>query len=79
MTTFEVGRTYTHGWAGDSEMFTSWTVLKRTKATITITNGRKTKTCRISKPLSECCKSEAIYPFGQYSMCPILTADKLTA
>lgn len=74
MTQFEVGKTYTHGWIGDSELFTSWKVTKRTKATITITTGRETKTCRIIKRLSEMENRECVFPFGQYSMCPTLRA-----
>lgn len=74
MRTFETGKTYTHGWIGDSELFTSWTVVKRTQATITITDGRETKTCRIIKGLSEIRNAESVFPFGQYSMAPILSA-----
>ena len=74
MRTFEVGKTYTHGWIGDAELFTSWTVIKRTAATITITTGKETKTCRIIKGLSEMNKAESVFPFGQYSMAPTLRA-----
>lgn len=74
MNTFEIGKTYTHNWIGDSNLHTSWTVLKRTAQTITITDGKETKNCRIIKGLSEMRKAESVYPFGQYSMCPILSA-----
>lgn len=74
MNTFEVGKIYTHGWIGDSNLFTTWTVLSRTAQTVTITDGRETKTCRIIKQLSEYRKAESIYPQGKYSMCPILSA-----
>lgn len=74
MRKFEIGKNYTHGWIGDAELFTTWTVTKRTAQTITITDGRKTKTCRIIKGLSEMRNAESVYPFGQYSMCPILSA-----
>lgn len=74
MTKFEVGKSYTHGWIGDSNLFTTWTVTKRTAQTITITDGRKTKTCRIIKALSEMENAECVFPFGQYSMCPTLRA-----
>ena len=77
MKTFEIGMSYTHGWIGDAELFTTWTVTKRTAQTVTITNGRETKKCRIIKGLSEMRKAESIYPFGQYSMCPILSADEV--
>lgn len=74
MKTFEIGKEYTHGWIGDSNLFTIWKVTSRTALTVTITNGSETKTCRIIKGLSEIRKSESIYPYGKYSMCPILSA-----
>ena len=74
MAKFEVGKKYIHGWAGDSDLFTTWKVIKRTSCTITITDGRETKTCRIIKALSEMSNRETVYPFGQYSMCPLLRA-----
>lgn len=74
MRTFEIGKSYTHGWIGDAELFTTWTVTKRTAQTITITDGRKTKTCRIIKGLSEMRNAESIFPYGQYSKCPTLSA-----
>lgn len=74
MSRFEIGKTYTHGWIGDSDLFTSWTVQKRTDTTITITNGKETKKCKIIKALSEMDNRECVFPFGKYSMCPILRA-----
>jgi len=74
MRTFEVGKEYTHGWIGDSALFTTWKVLKRTAQTITITDGRETKTCKIIKQVSEYRNAESVYPEGKYSMCPILSA-----
>ena len=74
MRTFEVGKEYTHGWIGDSSLFTTWKVLKRTTQTITITDGRETKTCKIIKQVSEWRNAESVYPEGKYSMCPILSA-----
>lgn len=74
MKQFEVGKKYTHGWISNSEHFTTWEVTKRTKQTITITDGTETKTCKIVKKLSEWRGAECIRPFGNYSMCPILEA-----
>lgn len=74
MTKFEIGKEYTHGWIGDSELFTTWTVLKRTASTVTIKHNDEVKTCRIIKDLSEQSGAECIRPFGNYSMCPILRA-----
>ena len=74
MKKFEVGKTYTHGWIGDANLFSSWTVTKRTAQTITISNGKETKTCRIIKVISEYRNAESVFPQGRYSMCPILSA-----
>lgn len=74
MNKFEIGKTYTHGWIGDSNLFTSWKVIKRTAQTVTITDGKETKTCKIIKGLSEIRNAESVYPFGKYSMSPILSA-----
>lgn len=77
MRQFEVGKQYTHGWIGDCELFTTWTVIKRTAKTITIQseNERTVKTCRVIKQLSDWNKAETILPFGNYSMCPVLKAN----
>lgn len=74
MTKFEIGKSYTHGWIGDSELFTTWEVIARTEKTITIKNGDEIRKCRINKLFSEHNKAETILPFGNYSMCPILRA-----
>lgn len=74
MSKFEIGKTYTHGWIGDSDLFTTWKVESRTPSTITITDGKETKKCKIIKALSEISNTECVYPFGKYSMCPILRA-----
>ena len=74
MRKFEVNKEYTHGWIGNSDLFTTWKVIKRTAQTVTITDGKKTKTCRIIKELSEMIGAESVLPFGKYSMCPTLSA-----
>lgn len=75
MKKFEIGKTYTHGWIGDSALFTTWEVIKRTAKTITIKHGDTVKTCRIISALSERNNAECVFPFGQYSMCPTLRAN----
>lgn len=75
MKAFEVGKQYTHGFIGDSELFVTWTVVKRTAQTVTITDGRETKTCKINAKVSEYRNAESVFPFGRYSMCPILSAQ----
>ena len=80
MRKFEVGKRYTHGWIGDSDLFTTWTVIKRTAKTVTIkeenTQLNNTKTCRIIDRLSQREGAECVFPFGQYSMAPTLRANK---
>ena len=75
MKKFEVGKEYTHGWAGDAELFTTWLVVSRTEKTITIKNGDEVRKCHIIKNLTEWNKAESVLPFGDYSMRPCLTAQ----
>ena len=77
MKTFEIGKSYTHGWIGDSELFTTWTVIARTAKTITIKNGNEIRKCRIIKNLTEWNKAETVLPYGDYSMRPSLSADNI--
>lgn len=78
MKKFEVGKQYVHGWIGDSDLFTTWSVIKRTAKTITIkqegTQLDNIKTCRIIEKLSQWEDAECVFPFGQYSMAPTLRA-----
>lgn len=73
MTKFEVGKTYTHGWIGNSDLFTTWEVIARTAKTVTIKHDDEIKRCRIIDAISD--KAECVFPFGKYSMCPILRAE----
>lgn len=74
MKKFEVGKKYNHGWIGDSNLTTTWEVIGRTACMITITDGREVKKCRIIKALSEMRNAESVFPYGQYSMAPVLDA-----
>lgn len=73
-TQFQIGTRYSYTFIGDSELHVCWEVTKRTAKTITITDGRETKTCRVY--LYE--GVEKVKPEGSYSMCPILGADRIT-
>lgn len=75
MKTFEVGKTYTMRSIGDHDCVWTYTVVKRTAKTITISDGQETKTCRVNAKTSEIRNAESIYPLGRYSMCPVLSAD----
>ena len=74
MKKFEIGKTYTMRSACDHECIWSYTVTERTAQTVTLTDGKKTKTFRIVKQLSEYRGAETVRPLGQYSMCPLLSA-----
>lgn len=72
--TFETGKTYSTRSIGDHECTWDYKVLKRTEKTVTITDGKVTKTCRINKAATEYSGIETVYPLGQYSMAPCLRA-----
>lgn len=75
MKKFEIGHTYSMRSACMHDCTWSYTVTKRTAQTITITDGKETKTCRVSKAATQYRNAETIYPLGQYSMAPSLCAD----
>ena len=75
MNKFEIGKQYSMRSICDHDCVWTYTVVARTASTITITDGKQTKTCRIVKNLSEYRNAESVFPFGRYSMCPILSAQ----
>lgn len=74
MKKFEIGKTYSMTSICDHNCTWTYTVTARTAKTITITDGKRVQRCRVNQKISEYCGSETIYPLGQYSMCPSLTA-----
>ena len=76
MKQFEVGKTYSMSSVCDHECVWTYTVKARTAQTVTLTDGNETLKCRISKKFSEYRNCETVFPLGQYSMAPILSADK---
>lgn len=74
MKKFEIGKQYSMTSPCDHNCVWSYTVINRTASTITITDGKETKTCRIVKQLSEYRGTETVRPLGNYSMCPLLSA-----
>lgn len=74
MKKFEIGNTYTMKSAYDHNCTWTYTVTARTEKTITLNDGRETKTCKISKGLSEYYGAEAVRPLGTFAACPTLTA-----
>ena len=74
MKKFEIGKQYSMRSICDHNCVWTYTVTERTTATITITDGKEIKKCRINKKASEYKGTETVYPLGQYSMCPSLSA-----
>lgn len=75
MRKFEVGATYSMRSPCMYDCIWTYTVTKRTAQTVTITDGKETKTCRISKASTQYRNAETVHPLGRYSMCPSLSAD----
>lgn len=76
MKTFEIGKTYSMKSVCNQDCVWAYEIIARTTSTITITDGKETKTCRINKKYSEYRNAETIFPLGKYSMAPTLSADK---
>lgn len=74
MTQFETGKTYTMRSACMHDCTWTYTVTERTAQTVTITDGKEVKRCRIVKQDSLYRGAETIFPLGRYSMAPSLTA-----
>lgn len=74
MRKFEVGKEYKMKSICNQDCIWSYTVISRTAQTITVTDGKKTLKLRVIKKLSEYRGAESVYPLGQYSMCPVLSA-----
>lgn len=74
MKKFEIGKEYSMKSPCDHECVWSYIVTARTDSTVTITDGKTTKTCRINKEYSAYRNAETIFPLGRYSMNPILSA-----
>ena len=77
VTRFEVGKKYKHGYIGDSNLFTTYKVVNRTKCFIHIEPTSPNDPDPIKKVKTYNYKGvEHCRPDGTYSMCPILSAEK---
>lgn len=74
MKKFEVGKQYSMTSICNHECVWTYTVTTRTEKTITLMDSRKTFKRRINQKISEYSNAETVYPLGQYSMAPSLTA-----
>ena len=73
MIKFKVGCYYVMRSPCDHECIWVYKVISRTAKTITLYDGETTSRFRISKESEEFGR-EAVYPEGQYSLGPVLTA-----
>ena len=74
MKKFEIGSTYSMTSICDHNCTWTYTVIARTAQTVTLSDGKETKKCRINKKYSEYRNTETVFPLGQSSMCPMLSA-----
>lgn len=75
MKKFEIGKTYTTRSICDTNCIVSITVTARSACMITTVDEHgEVQRLRISKKLSEYRNAETVYPWGQYSMAPMISA-----
>lgn len=72
MTTFQIGRTYQTRSICDYDCIHSFTILGRTPKSVTVNVHGKT----VRRGLSIYDGVEQFKPFGTYSMCAVIRADK---
>lgn len=77
MLKFEIGNIYACRSICNYDCVWYFRVVSRTKSTITILKDDEKNPVvkRINKQLSECNGAESVYPLGNYSMAPVLSAD----
>ena len=77
VTRFEVGKKYKHGYIGDSNLFTTYKVVNRTKCFIHLEPTSPNDPDPIKKvKVFNFQGIEHCRPDGYFSMCPILSAEK---
>ena len=77
MKEFEVGKTYSTRSICDHNCTISLTVTARTAATITTIDDRgEVQRLKIAKKVSTYRNAETVYPWGQYSMAPMIDATQ---
>lgn len=74
--TFEAGKTYATRSIVDSDYMVTIEVLARTAKTLRVRTSGKEKTLRIAPDYSG---NESVKPWGSYSMCPVISAEKVAA
>lgn len=74
MANFETGKTYFCRSICDYDHVIEATIISRTAKTVKAETKRGTKTFRVFELLG----NEALRPWGNYSMAPIITADRVS-
>ena len=74
-TRFEVGQTYWTRSIGDADCIIEKKILKRTAKTVTVNAGGSRSQTRFKIHVDEDGR-EFIFPWGRFSMCPALGADR---
>lgn len=77
MRKFEVGKTYQTRSACDYDCIFSYTVISRTERSVTLETNRGTVRRGVKPNYDK--TAEMCLPEGRYSMCPVITADKIGA
>ena len=84
MKKFEIGKTYSMRSICDNDCIWTYKVIARTAQTITIQDistdfrtNKKPQKCKIIKKVSEYRDAESLFPLGNYSMAPTLSADHI--
>lgn len=71
---FEIGKTYSTSSICDTNCIISFVVIARTAKTITANVDGDIKKLRISDKVSKYRDAETVFPWGQYSMAPMISA-----
>mgnify|MGYP001024731405 FL=1 len=72
---FEVGKTYQTRSICNHDCIFKITITKRTEKFVTVDKRGETTRCKIHMIDGK----EVIFPYGQYSMCPVFHADDIAA
>lgn len=74
MTKFEVGKSYQARWVTNYDLISTFEVVKRTAKFVTLLSKDDGSTKRVG--VHEWSSVETCKPFGTYSMCLVLSADR---
>lgn len=73
---FQIGHTYRTRSPCDYDCIIEATVVRRTEKSVTMQLRDKVRTFRPRRLNTDNGRAEYVRPWGNYSMCPIMTADR---